>query len=69
MELSEAMATAVRDNGWSVTKLAAEANVTEAAARRWLTGAATPAGDVVVRLQKILPGFNDLLLHSNGEAS
>lgn len=61
MKIAEALEQARTEAGWSVTKLAAEAGVTEAAARRWTTGDAMPAGDIVVKLQRLLPRFAELL--------
>lgn len=67
MEIANALRTACDELGWNATKLASEAGVTEAAARRWLSGEAMPGGDVVIRLQRLLPRFNELLA-IDGEA-
>jgi len=61
MTITEALQRSVAAAGWTPTRLAYEAGVTEAAARKWLAGDAKPGGEPMIRLQRSLPGFIGLV--------
>jgi transcriptional regulator with XRE-family HTH domain len=61
MQIHTALTAAAAQAGWNATRVAVEAGVTEAAARRWMNGRAIPGGDVLLRLMDRLPGFREAL--------
>lgn len=61
MNLELALFQAAEKAGWSVTKVAAEAGVTEGQARKWLAGTAKPRFEQLQALRRNLPGFADRL--------
>lgn len=67
MDIAQALREAKAEQGWTTTKLAAFCNVSEGAARQWLSGKMIPSGDTLLLLQKTLPGFQERLL-GTGEA-
>jgi hypothetical protein len=59
--ISESLAAAAAELGWSPTMLAARAGVGESAARKWLAGESIPGGDVLLTLMRELPGLRERL--------
>lgn len=60
MDIADALRRASDNAGWSPARIAAEAGVTEAAARRWFHGA-YPGGSALLALMRGLPGFAEHL--------
>lgn len=61
MDIHSALVPAVSETGWSQTRLAYEAGVSESAARKWLLGITTPGGDKLEILRAKLPLLRRLL--------
>ena len=59
--IDQALRAAAEAAGWNATKIGAEVDGGEAAARKWLEGRSTPSGDKLVRLMQRLPGFAERL--------
>lgn len=57
MDVARALREAVNAAGWSPAKVAAEAGVSENAARKWLNGDAIPSGDTLLTIMQKLPAF------------
>jgi len=63
MKFKDALRIAAERAGWSVTKIAAEAGVTEKTARKWLVGIAEPrfAQAQILRSKLSEFGFGDMV--------
>lgn len=57
MEIAQAIREAAASSGWPSTRLAFEAGVTDAAARRWLSGESLPSAEKLEKLRRVLPGL------------
>lgn len=59
MEIFDALVASLKEAGWEPIKLASEVGVTEAAAKKWVDPEirATPSGDTLLKIVKVLPGF------------
>lgn len=60
-DIASALRSACDANGWSATKLGASIDSSHAAAQRWLKGTATPPGDKLEKLRRVLPGLAERL--------
>ena len=61
MDIHEALRQAQLETGWSRTRIAVEAGVTEASARSWLLGRAVPSGDKLEMLRAKMPALRRIL--------
>jgi transcriptional regulator with XRE-family HTH domain len=61
MDFKDALRVASENAGWSVTKIAAEAGVSEGQARKWLAGTAEPRMAQFRALRAKLPGFANMV--------
>lgn len=57
MLIHEALKASADEAGLNATQIAARVGRSEMSARQYMSGAAVPPGDIVVRLMREVPGF------------
>lgn len=61
MNIPDALRTASREAGWTATKVAAAADVSESTVRNWMTGRTSIPGEKLLALGRIIPGLRPII--------
>ncbi len=69
MEIGRALEESAKEMGWSVTRLSAEAGVTEKTGRSWYSGTTIVASDKLLLLVGKMPGLKARLFPPERVAS